>query len=740
MAEAAFSSLPFAARLAGKLCPSALWLGADPDIPVRPTLRVEVDPPQASRRLFTAEAALARREERMTPTISDVARLAGVSIATVSHVINKTRFVSRELAGRVERAMLQTGYKEKIAAKETPYRAGNGSEVAFVVPGIENTVYCQYAAALSRRFGEHGLLFSIHLSCDERKRERHILSRLVNSKNVCGIILAPVSDSPEIYAKIFKSRLPAVCLERRIDHPTFDCVLSESRQAIYQGTEHLIKSGHESIAFLMADRELTGGDERLEGYRRALTDNGVPFRDDLVLRINQYDYDPAATTERVRAAWATSAPTAFFAGGNKLTLHLVKALDAMGLEVPRDVSILGYGDEEWCAFCHPPLTALKMDVDEVSRLAAECMLNRIAERGAGRDGTARTMLVPVKLVIRGSTRVVARGPFGEKAYPPEALDIAEHERPRLRRGNFKVGISFHYSGTAWKRLHENGIRDTFDRFGIKVVAVTEAHFDPQLQVTQLESLRIQRPDAIIAIPADDKVTARKFKSLVRETRLVFLSSIPETFGQDDYAGCVTVNERENGRNVGLLMGAHFRGRRANVGFIKHGVPFKGTMLRDGAAEQVVRENYPNLHIVDSRPFRDIERAYAVVREMLADHPEIEALYVSWERPALHVIRALKELGRQDMAIFTFDLDEEIAGYMARGEMVAGLSTQRPYEQGVAVAQLTAKALLGSNACKYVNIQPYLVQPKNLVRAWHDIIHEPPPAEIENALSADAIFT
>ncbi|MCD7896214.1 MAG: LacI family DNA-binding transcriptional regulator [Planctomycetaceae bacterium] len=666
----------------------------------------------------------------MKPTIKDVARLAGVSIATVSHVINRTRFVSPQLIETVEQAIRECGYTEKAAKKQVQYRVGQGSEIALVVPGIENTVYNHYATALSRGFADHGLLLSIHISNDDLARERHILGRLAVNKTISGIILAPATDSPKIYAKIIKGNIPLICLERRIDHPGIDCVLSEGHQAIYQGTEHLVRAGHDCIAFIMEDRKLVGGDERLEGYRAALRDNKVPFRRDLVIRVDHNNH--AAAADAIRQVWASATPTAFLAAGNKLTLLLATALDGLGLECPRDVSIVGYGDEEWCAFARPPLTAIQMDADAVSRITVERMLEKIDNRRHGRNELAETRRVPVRLVIRGSTQVVSRGPFGEKAYPPEVLNITESERHRLRRGNFKVGISFHYSGTAWKRLHESGIRDTFDRFGIKVIAVTEAHFDPQLQVTQLESLRIHHPDAIIAIPADDKVTAKKFKSLARETKLVFLSAIPETFKQNDYAGCVTVNERESGRTVGLMMGEFAQGRPLRVGFITHGAPFYGTLVRDRAAEQVVRENYPHIQVVDIQPFYDIERTHEVAKRMIATHPDIEALYISWERPALHAIRALKEMRREDMAIFTFDLDREIAGYMARGEMVAGLSTQRPYEQGVAVAQLTAKTLLGDNPYKYVIIQPYSVQPKNLVRAWHDIIHEPPPEEVAQA--------
>ncbi len=486
----------------------------------------------------------------MKATIKDVAKIAGVSIATVSHVINKTRFVSPQLIDRIEAAMVQTGYKEKVAAKQTLYRIGKNSQIALVIPQIENTVYSQYATTLSKRFAEHGLLLSIYLTYDDLQIEQHILGRLATDKNISGIILAPTSDSPKIYAKFLKTGIPLLCLERRIDHPAIDCVLSDNHQAIYQGTDHLIKIGHENIALLLENRELTGGDQRLEGYRQALAENNLPFRKALVFRIDPYDADNA--TELIKNAWISASPTAFIAGGNRLTLRLLKALDVLGLQCPLDISLVGYGDEEWSSHSNPPLTALNMDAEAGSRIASERMLEKIEKKIQHQNDIARVDLVPVNLTIRSSTQVIAKGPFGEKAHPPEVLNIAENELLRLRRGNFKVGISFHYSGTAWKRLHESGIRDTFDKYGIKVIAVTEAHFDPQLQVTQLESLRIQKPDAIIAIPADDKITARKFKALSRETRLVFISAIPESFTGDDYAGCVTVNERETAATSGCL--------------------------------------------------------------------------------------------------------------------------------------------------------------------------------------------
>ena len=367
----------------------------------------------------------------------------------------------------------------------------------------------------------------------------------------------------------------------------------------------------------------------------------------------------------------------------------------------------------------------------MGRLAAEHLLNKIANAANGHL-EAR---VPVQLAIRKSTQIIGKGPFGEAATSPDELLLSDREIELLRGGDYRVGISFHYCGTAWARLHEEGIRETLQKVGVKVVAVTDAHFDPRLQITQLDGIRMQHPNAVIAIPTDDKATADKFRELSKETKLIFISNVPEGLAKEDYASCVSVNEQENGRNAGLLLGEIFKHRKGvKVGFINHGAPFYGTRLRDLAAEQVIGESYGGkVQIVDIRYFYEIPKAYDVCREMLTAHPEIEGLYISWDRPALNAIRALKELHREDVAIVTFDLDIEIATFMANGEFVRAMSTQRPYEQGVAVGLATAKALLGDERYKYIGVSPYIVEPKNLARAWKDILHERMPDSLAAAL-------
>ena len=114
--------------------------------------------------------------------------------------------------------------------------------------------------------------------------------------------------------------------------------------------------------------------------------------------------------------------------------------------------------------------------------------------------------------------------------------------------------------------------------------------------------------------------------------------------------------------------------------------------------------------------------------MINEHPDIQALYVSWDRPALLAIKALKALNRTDIAVFTTDLDFEIAEEMNQG-FVKGLSTQRPYDQGKAAALAVAKSLVSDNVPKYIGVQPYVVHEKQLKRAWKDIFFEALPEEL-----------
>jgi len=664
----------------------------------------------------------------MSMTIKKIAEEAGVSIATVSHVINKTRYVSPDLVAKVERVIEQTGYRAKLNEKrENSLRTGRLSEIALIVPGLDDSCSSQLANLLSHYWAAEGFVLASYFTEGDPRREKHIIEGLVGNKRIAGILLEPSQNQASDYSELSEADLPFACIGRRVEGLAADCILSEYEEALYKGASHLVKFGHERIALLLEAGAASARAEQLRGFRRALEERSIPFDDSLAIEVGAENREglPALIE-----ALGENHPTAVIAGSGRLTLLLLQSLERLGLDCPKDVSVIGYGGGGWSALAAVPVTTLDEDLERIAALAVD----RLGALIGGQPPAPREFRVPVSMTIRKSTQIIGQGPFGESAVSPEELVLSEEEIERLRAGDYRVAISFHYCGTAWASLHEEGIRETLKRYGIKVVAVTDAHFDPLLQITQLEGIAMQKPDAIIAIPADDEITAAKFREISARSKLIFISHIPEGFAKDEYASCVSVNEKENGINAGLLLGELFKCKAgAKVGFLKHGTHFYGTHLRDMVAEQTIADNFKGIEIVDSRFFFDIEKAYDACKEMFLLHPEIEGLYASWDRPALEAIRALKELGREDVSIVTFDLDTEIAKYLAQGKMVRGLSSQRPYEQGVAVALATAKAILGTGVYKYIGVSPYVVQPKNLGRAWKDIVHERMPEDIENLL-------
>lgn len=662
----------------------------------------------------------------MDVTIKDVAKAAGVSTATVSHVINKTRYVSPELSEKVYAAIKSTGYKGKLSISKN-FRVGRMSEITYLVPNLASALYTQVGAELSRLSVREGFLFSICLTNLDRDIEEHTLAELFSNRRIAGIVLVPASNEWSDYADLLTSGVPMVFLDADFGQSPAYCVMSQYEKAMRVATTHLLENCHEKIGLLLDSQMRAVEQERLTGYRRALEKFGAVYDENNIIRLDPQQPHP---TNLVKEIFREQFPTAFIAGGNRMTLILLKALEELGMECPQDVSVIGFNDDEWCEIVSPPLTAIRQD----TRRIGELLFSSLARQIQGEKVEPMVEQVPATFTIRKSTQTIGRGPFGEKAVSAQEIALTEDEAESLHEKNYTVSISLHYGGTAWSRLHEMGIRNTLAKFGVKVISVTDAHFDPATQVEQLEWLRVQKPDAIIAVPTDDKITAPKFKELAKDCKLVFISNVPEGLTKDDYYSCVSVNEQENGQNAGVLLGESFRNRKhVKIGFISHGRSFYGTHLRDSVAAQVVGDRYPNLEIVDNRYFTRIEEAYDLCRQMLMTRPDIEGLYISWDRPALEAIRAIHEMGREDISIITFDLDYEIAMYLARGKMVKGMSTQRPFEQGQAAGMAVARALLGKGEYKYVGVPPYVVTADNLLRAWRDINHEPVSEEMESAL-------
>ena len=513
-------------------------------------------------------------------TIKEIAEMAGVSIATVSHVINRTRYVRPELVDKIEKIIVETGYQNKIADKERKLLVGRESTIVAVIPNIESTIYRDMVAYVKQLVSVQGYQFLVAITDNDLKEEAQVLAGLLVNKKVAGIIHAPVSDVASNYTKLIQSGVPFVCVERNILGSGIDSVEFRDREAIFKGADYLLASGHKNVLFFRESTDSTTRDERTKGFLNALEKYNINTNDanivDVTLEKGEDDCMLA-----IQKALRRYRPTAVLAGGNRITLYLMKTLRDMGIDCPGEISVVGFGDESWSELTYPPLTILRRDVKGLSAKAVGMLFEKINTGVA----ISHDCYADVELVVRKSTKMLDNGPFGDKAAAPDSVVLTKEEKHRLKAGHYRVAISFHYTGTSWAELHEKGIREELEQFGIDVVSVMDAHFDSELQNAQLDGIRLQKPDAVIAIPADDSRTREKFQELSKVSKLVFISNVPDGMSKNSYVSCVSVNESENGTNTGRMLGEYCKeNKKKKAGFIIHGGGAKGMLWRQIVAD------------------------------------------------------------------------------------------------------------------------------------------------------------
>lgn len=669
-------------------------------------------------------------------TIKDVARIAGVSVSTVSHVVNGTRYVSPEKVKKVEDAIRQLDELPNFIAKRSGAQQASGNRCVLLLLSKKNSLFQNQVKEKLEEVLEGKGYLPVSLAYDLDGDRLAAIRSLAGSLSLCGLIAFP--DREGVLSKAFFKglQLPVVLIGNPVDQFAADTLLPDTFEGGYRAVRHLIKNGHEKIAYLSESEER--GAHRFESYRKALEDAHIPVEKNLV-------WTGLHTEEQVSRAMgqlaaAGPAPTALVIADSLPLVPAIQYAVAHNIAVPRDLSIVSLNDPEWAPLMTPELTCVDKQPRQFALAAADLLFQRMA-RGEMADLPSpghpyRTKTLPSLLNVRNSTCGIGRGPFGEKAENASVLALSGKEKEKLRQKQYTAAISFHYMGKAWMGLQEKGIKKIFDELGISLIAVTDAHFSAELQCKQLESIRFLKPDILISIPVDTKDTAAAFRAIAdSDTRLVLITNVPEGLTPRDYISCISVNERSHGDNMGRGLGEYMtRHGLKYAGLVCHGEQnFFATKQRDSAAEQVLTEEYPELQVCGKVNFLTETEACQKTLELIRLYPEIQALYVSWDGPALEVMKALTELERTDIAIVTGDLDYAIALHMARGEMVKMISAQCPYEQGEAIALAAANGLLGKAVPSFIGVEPISVNRDNLLKNWKNIFKEEPPAELSGAV-------
>ena len=328
------------------------------------------------------------------PTMRDVARHAGVSIATVSHVINETRPVSDTLRQRVLHSMETLGYQPNAIARAL--RNKHSSTLGLIVPDGRNPFFAEIAQGIEEVSLEHG--YSLIL-CDSGNDLGKVLvhTKHLSAKRVDGIVFTTSGDDFEDVTSLLGGATAVLVIDMDAGRFPADAILFDNFEGGRLATEHLLALGHRRIACITGPSRQSLRRERETGYRHALQEAGISPEDAL---IREGDFQPASGYHHaLELLRQPEPPSAIFACNDLMAMGALRAAREMGLDVPAQLSIIGFDDIYLAAYTSPTLSTVRLPKREMGRQAAHMLLERI--QNPARPVQRHT--VALELVVREST-------------------------------------------------------------------------------------------------------------------------------------------------------------------------------------------------------------------------------------------------------------------------------------------------------------------------------------------------
>lgn len=333
-------------------------------------------------------------------TIVDVAREAGVSYTTVSRVLNNKENVKPETRERVLTAMTRLGYVVDQRARSL---AGGHSQVIGLLVHDLGTSYI----GLIIRGIEAELApaqYDLLLYTTHRRKTKESVYVATLARGLADGLLIVLPRDPAAYLETLRmSNFPYVLIDHRGISDEISAVTAANWQGGYTATEYLIKLGHRRIGHITGAMDQGCARDRLEGYKAALADHGIPFDPELV---QEGDFFQPAGYAGARALLhLPDPPTAIFAANDVMAFGVMEAIRECNLRIPEDVSVIGFDDIPEASRVHPPLTTIQQPLEEMGRLATRMLLELLRDPGIG----SRRVELPTKLIVRQSCQPPALG-------------------------------------------------------------------------------------------------------------------------------------------------------------------------------------------------------------------------------------------------------------------------------------------------------------------------------------------
>jgi len=325
--------------------------------------------------------------------MKEVATLAGVSLATVSRVINADGSVRPDLADRVREAVALLGYRRDLTATNLRRADRASASIGLVFDDVANPFHAAVLRGVERVARTRGVLSLVGSSDEDPDRERELAEAFL-SRRVDGLIVVPSGNDHSYLRTESDAGVALVFVDRPPSFIDADCVLTDNAGGAYAATAHLLAGGHRRIGFLGDERRIFTAAERLRGYREALAAHGVAFDERLVrMELHGSAVGSAAAADLLNA---DDPPTALFSAQNLISIGTIQLLRQLDLH--RRVALVGFDDITLADAIDPGLTVVAQNADELGRMTAELLFERLD----GATGPSRRVEVPTTLIERGT--------------------------------------------------------------------------------------------------------------------------------------------------------------------------------------------------------------------------------------------------------------------------------------------------------------------------------------------------
>ena len=307
----------------------------------------------------------------MSVRLKDVASKAGVSVATVSHVVNNTKPVSEKTKARIEAAIKELSYTPNFLAKSL--KENRSKVIGLIIPDISNYYFTEIASIIEQRLNDAGYNMILCNSNENLELEIQHIQQL-KAYMVSGMIIAPTTMDFDYRKLVASQDYPIVFIDRKLSTLQGDSIIADGACAVEEAVSYLIKKGHKRIGFIGANRGLSTTANRFLGYQNALKKNGIPLDSSLCV-FGEPKINPAMSL--CSQLFSQTNISALLVSSSLMSIGAVQFFTKNNIKIPEQIALIGYDDYIWSTITAPPLSTIKQPTSEIGYKAAETMLNRL---------------------------------------------------------------------------------------------------------------------------------------------------------------------------------------------------------------------------------------------------------------------------------------------------------------------------------------------------------------------------